>query len=183
MELAQLIPPQPVLAALFAAGLMPILLAGFSRGWFSAISPGKQFWLTLATSIGIWFAITFAGFREIETGQPGVFIFSVLAGAAILVTAGLSLYSVWSLACFGFTTTLLISIAGANSSLPPELWANSYGGGHGMRAFTNDRIRVLQAMGLIRVHGEHVHLSSRSAVWFSRLVQISFRVFAVRIEK
>ncbi len=183
MELAQLIPPQPVLAALFAAGLMPILLAGFSRGWFSAISPGKQFWLTLATSVGIWLAITFAGYREINPGQSGVFIFSVLAGAAILVTAGLFLYSVWSLACFGFTTTMLISIADANSPLPSEQWENSYGGGLGMRAFTNDRIRVLHAMRLIRLDGERVCLSNRRAVWFSRLVQMSFRVFAVRIEK
>ena len=183
MELAQLIPPQPVLAALLATGLMPVTLAGFARGWFSTLSPGKQFWLTLTTSIAVWVAITFAGYREIDSEQTGVFMFSVLAGSAILLTAGLFLYSVWSLACFGFTTTMLISISDADSPLPPEQWANSYGGGHGMRAFTNDRIQVLQAMRLIRVQGEHVYLSNRSAFWFSRLVQISFRVFAVRIEK
>jgi hypothetical protein len=183
MELAQLIPPQPVLAALFSALLMPILLAGFSRGRFATLSPGKQFWLTLATSICVWLAVIIVGYREIDSRQPEVFMFSLLAGAAILVTAGLFLYSVWSLACFGFTTTMLISVAESGSSLPAEQWANAYGGGHGMRAFTIDRISVLQAMKLIRLDGEHVHLRNRRAAWFSKLVKMSFRVFAVRPER
>ena len=179
MGLAELIPPHPVLAALIVTFFMPFLLAGFSRRWFSAMSPGNQIWLTLGTSSVIWLAITFAGNGKINTGQSGAFTFSLIAGAAIILTAGLVLYSVWSLACFGFTTTMLISLANAQSPLSPEEWENSYGSGLGMQAFTDDRIRVLQGMQLIRLKGEEVYLSSRIAIWFSRLVQLSFRIFAI----
>ena len=182
-DLTQMIPPQAIWGALLAAGLMPILLAGFSRSMFSTLSPGKRFWLALIASFGIWLSITIFGLDDIYSRSVEELAVDMLAGAFIIFTAGLVLYSVWSLACFGFTKTMLTSIAEAKNPQTGEQWASLYGNGHGMQAFTHDRIRVLVAMKLAREHQGSVFLSGRTAVLFSRLVRLSFRVFAIRVGK
>jgi hypothetical protein len=183
MDLNQFLPPLPIWTALIAAGLMPLLLAVFSRGKFSALPPGKRFWLTLATSFVFWLSIIIFGLTDIDSNSVKDIVFDLLAGMAIVLTSGLVLYSVWSLACFGFTTTMLTSIDDSSSPLTAEQWANLYGDGHGMQAFTNDRIRVLLAMKLVRENQGRLFLSGSAAMQFSRLVKLSFRVFAVRLEK
>jgi hypothetical protein len=118
-----------------------------------------------------------------ESSTSAEYGFDVIAGAAVLLTAGLIVYSIWALASFGFTVLMLACLAAQDNAVSIDTWADAYGEGQGMRAFTRDRIGVLTALGLARERDGQVRLSGGLAAGFAGLVICVARVFAVEIDR
>lgn len=79
--------------------------------------------------------------------------FDVLAGAAILVTATVAWGILWSLVCWGFTTSLLAALCGLGGPASRQAWFRAYGGGSSIENFADNRLSILLALGLARVDG------------------------------
>jgi hypothetical protein len=100
----------------------------------------------------------------------------LIAGCMILGTAAFCVYSAWALIVYGFTISMLVVLDEADAPLQLEDWARRYGGGRGLEAMLEDRLRVLLGMGLIAREGETVRLSGTAAKWFAGVVSISKRI-------
>ena len=160
---------------------MPLLLAGYARGPFRRLSLGRRFWLAMATASSCWAMLMIMVATQASISTE--FVFDLTAGAAILLTAGLVVYSIWSLASFGFTVLMLLCLAERNEALSLESWAAAYGQGDGMHAFTHDRVAVLVGAGLAEVSDERINLKGISASRFTALVISVAHLFAIPIEK
>jgi len=182
MTFADLAPPFAILAALAASIAMPFLLIAYARGPFSRVSLAQRFWLAMGTAAGSWLLVIGWIIAAAERSTPPELMFDVAAGGAILLTAGLVVYSIWSLASFGFTILMLVSLAHKGEALSRDAWADCYGQGRGMTAFTLDRIAVLTRMGLVVEHDDQVRLSGPLATRFARLVLFVTHIFAIDIE-
>lgn len=181
MTVVQWLPPAPVTAA-FAVGLaMPLLLAGFARVPGGRLSLSHRFWLAMGTALAAWLIATGLHATWHTNGMGVEFLLDAGAGAMVLVTAGLVVYSIWSLTCFGFTVSMLGCLAETDGPLSLDAWAAAYGNRGGTEGLTRDRIAVLTAMGLAFEDQGHVRLASPLAVrlaWAVRLVSV---IFAIKV--
>ena len=179
----QLTPPFPILAAFAASIAMPLLLIGYAHGPFGRLSLGRRFWLAMGTAAGFWLLLIVWLAAVTEKSISSEFGFDVVAGAAIMLTAGLVVYSIWGIASFGFTLLMLACLAEKAETLNLDAWAAAYGQGHGMHAFTKDRITVLIGTGFAEEREGQLRLRGYFALRFAGLVYFVARVFAVAIEK
>lgn len=173
-------PPTPVLAAIIAGLAMPFLLAVFARLPLRNAKLSHRFWLAMATSLLMWVLISL--FAVGPDGVPHVRQFQYadsMAGGLVLATAALIAYSVWSLACFGFTISMLLILYEHGKPMTLDEWANSYGNGRGIPGLTRDRFSVLVRMKLATIDGENLHISPAARA-FGRFVAFLSRIFAVR---
>lgn len=178
-----MLPAPPIFAALALSLTMPLLLSVLGRAPFNRLSPGKRFGLTQLIVLGAWLAglaWTSASYREAE---HAALWFDAVAGAAILLTAALAIHSIYSLASYGFTVSMLDCLAHQDHPVSLEAWAASYGGQRGMAAFTRDRIAVLVNLGLAVQQADEVRLSGPFALRFGKLVHLIARLFAVKMEE
>jgi hypothetical protein len=182
MTLGNLAPPLPILAAFAASIAMPFLLMIYAR-WPGRISLTQRFWLAMGTAAGSWLFVIGWVTAIAERNASPELLFDMAAGVAILLTAGLFVYSIWSLASFGFTILMLVSLAHKGGALSRDAWADCYGQGHGMNAFTQDRITVLVEMGLVIRHDDQLRLNGPFATRFAKLVIFVAHVFGIRIEQ
>jgi len=177
------LPPPAISAALAASITMPLLLVGYAHGPFRRLSLGQRFWAAMGTAATLWVIMIVWLLTGAETRAYQDLMFDATAGAAILLTAGIVVYSIWALASFGFTVLMLICLDKIVEPLSLETWANSYGQGHGMRAFTQDRIAVLIGIGLADERDGKLRLIGGFAARFAAFVLFVAHVFAVAIEK
>lgn len=173
-------PPLAVIAALVAGGTMPLLLALCARLPLGRAGTSRGFWLATVLSAGIWGVVTFVAVRE--SGAPyirPVPADEIVAGALLLAVAMLIVYSFWSLACYGFTVSMLLMLFERRSVTDVDEWASHFGAGGGMPALAQDRVGVLLRAGLAQFDGESLRLTSNYAFRFGRFVALISRIFAV----
>ena len=183
MLIELLAPPLAIWAALVASIAMPFLLIGYAHGPFSRLSLGQRFWAAMGTAVALWVVMIVWIAADTTRSAHAEMMFDLIAGAAVLLTAGLVVYSFWALASFGFTILMLVCLAKKGKPLSLDAWADAYGHEHSMRAFTQDRITVLVGMGLAEEHEGRIRLTGSFAASFARFVYFVARVFAVAIEK
>jgi hypothetical protein len=180
MTFSQLLPPFAIATAIAASLAMPVLLAVFARGPFARLALGRRFWFAMGTAVATWLLALATHAASAPTLAS--LMLDACAGAVILATAGLVVYSVWSLACFGFTTSMLLSLDDAGRALSLEAWADAFADGHGMRAFVQDRAAFVTGMGLAVEEDGRLRLHGEFAVRFADLIRSVARVFAMRMD-
>ena len=72
----------------------------------------------------------------------------VLAGALLLFTALLAGFTLWTLVAWGFTLSMLLTLARSDRPLSLEEWIIRYTNGKPLTAFARDRLGVLFRLGL-----------------------------------
>ncbi|MCQ8782843.1 hypothetical protein [Mangrovibrevibacter kandeliae] len=102
----------------------------------------------------------------------------LLAGAMILAGAILSAFTLWTLVCWGFTTSLLLALARSGPAESHENWFREYAGG-GYRMFTQDRLGLLLRAGLVREAAGTVRLTGGRARAFARLADLLRRFYGL----
>lgn len=132
-------PAQTTAIALSVA--FPLVLFGYAQ--ISAIcGAGRRFRIGSIT-VAILFVIAcfvLPGRREID---------DVLGGVLLLLTAIEFWYVVWGLLAWGFTLTLLTSLAGVGRPLTKEQWISAYMQGGNLSVFAHNRLRVLLGAAMV----------------------------------
>lgn len=96
--------------------------------------------------------------------------YDVLASVVIIFTATVAWGILWSLVCWGFTTSLLAALCTLDGPASQERWFRAYGGGSSIADFSDDRLTILLALGLVRVEGSTVVLSVKAGKLMALLV-------------
>lgn len=77
------------------------------------------------------------------------YVGDVLGGLFLLVTAMMFCYILFSLLAWGFTLTLLTSLAQAGRPLDLEQWATAYTQGGDIGTFAHNRLKLLTGAGML----------------------------------
>jgi hypothetical protein len=150
--------PPPVIAAAIAAGLaMSLLLLILGWGPTAWRPPGRRFKTSVVAGWILWVVICLVLPRS--TSAP---LLDWLAGAAVLVAATLLTINAWSLAVYGVTLNMLVTLANSNTPLDPDEWAGRFSGGHSVNQICLDRLGHLFFFGLACRQADTVHLVPRS---------------------
>ncbi|WP_291842053.1 hypothetical protein [Bradyrhizobium sp.] len=156
--------PGPAQTAAICLGIaLPLLLLCYARipGIRGA---GSRFRIGCATAAAL-FAIACAvlpGERRID---------DVAGGILLLATAMLLVYVFWGLLAWGFTLTLLTTLAQAGRPLTEEQWAAAYTQGGDIGKFARNRLKLLLGSGMVAVTGDTIAATS-SGMAIARLARL-----------
>ena len=161
------------LALVCGFGMVPVLVL-LSHGVLRIESAKTRFLAAVAVCCGVW--AVGVGWLMWGSGRSW---FDVLAGAAILITATVAWGILWSLVCWGFTTSLLAALCGLGSPASRAAWFGAYGGGSSIENFADNRLSILLALGLARVDGDSIALSGTAGRFMAGLVSGLRRFYGV----
>ena len=166
-------PDYPIIAALLACAIMPLLLVLLSRSRLGLVSGVARMGGSVALSVLAWIALLMAHPALLGDGaaSPG----DVAAGLLLIATAALAVYSAWALIAYGYTISMLVDIARERRPQTSSEWAAAYAQGKGLRAMFEDRLRVVLGFGLVRTRGDDVRLSGVCARTFAALTRLLMR--------
>lgn len=157
------------LALLFGFSIVPVLVV-LSHGAVRIDSAKQRLLIAVAFCVIAW-AICVSTLMVIgcTTSWP-----DILAGIMILFTAIVAFGILWSLVCWGFTTSLLAALCAINGAASRDEWFRAYGGGSSIADFADDRLSILLGLGIAKTDGTSVTLSGKAG----RV--IAFTVHALR---
>jgi hypothetical protein len=148
------------------------VLVAFSHGPARIEAAKARFLSAVAICFLIWVVGTCLC---IWLGYPRSW-YDVLASIAILFTATVAWGMLWSLVCWGFTTSLLAALFTLDGPASREVWFRAYGGGSSIVDFADNRLSILLALGLAKTDGTTVALSGKAGKLMA-LVVLSLRNF------
>jgi hypothetical protein len=164
--------PSPPIAAGIAAGLsLPTLIMLLSHGPGRVAAPGGRFVVAALLAVAGWVVWLLA--------LPACPLDDLLASAMIMATALLVGFTLWTLVAWGFTVSLLMTLARADRPLVFDEWVRSYTGGKDVDAFARDRLGLLLRLGLARLDREQVRITAGRGRPLARLVGLLRGVFGV----
>ena len=133
-------PSLTIALSLTACGLLPVYVLILSHGPWKVSAPGRRFIVAAGATV-----VTWAGLMAVpaEPALP-----DVVAGGLLLITALLAGFTVWTLVAWGFTLSMLLTLARAGRPLALDEWVTGYTGGKPIDAFSRDRLGVLLRLGL-----------------------------------
>lgn len=155
--------------------ILPLVLIALGRGPLRIAGDRDRFLAAAGLTLGIW---VLAGCLTWRLGAPSSW-HDGLAGALILVTAVWAAGMVWSVVCWGLTTSLLTALEGLPGATGEE-WIRAYAGSSGLEGFTRDRLSILTAMGLARESGGAVALTGLRPRLIAAGAQALQRLYGVR---
>jgi hypothetical protein len=165
------IPSAPILTSLVAALALPLVLAALSHGPWKVAAAGRRF-LVAATLTAAGWGVSLL---PAERGTAA----DVVAGAFILLAAGLAEFTLWTLIAWGFTTSLLRTLARENRPVSLEEWVAAYTGGRAADAFAQDRLGILFRFGMAFRENGRVLMTPRRGLRTARLAWALRRVFGL----
>jgi len=158
-----LLPGPAQTAAICLSVALPLLLLGYAQipGIRGA---GNRFRIGCVTVAGLFAiaCIALPGERQLD---------DVIGGILLLATAVLLVYVFWSLLAWGFTLTLLTSLAQAGRPLTEEQWAAAYMQGGNLGAFARNRLKLLLGSGMVVAGNEKVSTTAKGLM-VARLVKL-----------
>lgn len=159
------------LALFCGMGIVPALVA-FSHGPARIEAAKARFLSAVAFCFLVW--VVGACLRS-WLGYPWSW-HDVLASLAIIFTATVAWGMLWSLICWGFTTSLLAALCTLDGPAKQEEWFGVYGGGSSIADFADNRLSILLTLGLAKTEGSTVTLSGNVGK-FMALVVLNLRKF------
>lgn len=132
-------PAQTVAICLSMA--LPLLLFVYAQAC-SIRSAGSRFRISCVTSVMLFLiaCITVPGERHVD---------DVVGGTLLLATAMLLIYVIWSLLAWGFTLTLLTTLARSERPLTEADLAAAYAKGGDLGTLAHNRLKLLLRSGLV----------------------------------
>lgn len=149
--------PAAGLALVSGFAIVPVLVF-LSHGALRIDSAQRRFLATVAFCVFAW--IICVGIMT--AGGIPVAWHDALAGVMLLITAIVAFGILWSLVCWGFTTSLLAALCAIEGAASRDDWFRAYGGGSSVDDFADDRLSVLLGLGLARMDGASVTLSGKA---------------------
>jgi hypothetical protein len=165
------VPSLPIALSLAAAGLLPVAVLVLSHGPLKVTAPGKRFVRAAVLTIVAWVGLMFV------PDQPAAV--DVIAGGMLVFTALLAGFTLWTLVAWGFTLTMLLTLAKAGRPLTADEWMRGYTGGKPAAAFARDRLGVLLRLGLAEVRGSDVVMVPGRGRTFAVAAGLLRRVFGL----
>jgi hypothetical protein len=158
-----LLPGPAQTAAICLSIALPLLLFCYSR--IPALGGAGRRFRIASTTIGVLFAIAclaLPGERQLD---------DVLSGILLLATAVLLVHVFWSLLAWGFTLTLLTSLAQSGRPLTETEWAAAYMQGANIGAFAHNRLKLLLVSGMVVSSGGKI-AATASGLMVARLARL-----------
>lgn len=153
------------ISLLCGIGIFPVLIA-LSHGSAKIDSAKTRFLVAISVCYVAWFlGVCLLCALDYEFSW-----YDVLASAAIILTATVAWGMLWSLVCWGFTTSLLAALSSLDRPANRERWFRAYGGGSSIADFSDNRLSILLAMGLARFEGSTVTLTGNVGKFMALLV-------------
>jgi hypothetical protein len=148
------------LALLCGITIVPILVM-LSHGELRIESAKSRFLCATIFCFLFWLMASILWVDEFGASEGFNFYGDFLAGAAILFTGIIAWGILWSLVCWGFTTSLALSLAGIGKPATDEMWFKAYGGGGSIEEFITDRLSILLALSLARKNERLISITSK----------------------
>lgn len=171
------------LALVFGLCIVPVLVL-LSHGVLRIESAKPRFLAAVAVCCLLWAVGSglwvWSGSADALANSRAYLWFDVLAGAAILITATVAWGILWSLVCWGFTTSLLAALCGLGKPASKQAWFQAYGGGSSIENFADNRLSILLALGLARVDGDAIALTGKAGRFMAVLVSGLRKFYGVR---
>jgi hypothetical protein len=174
---AAFVPPSEIFAAIIACAILPVLLLVLGREIFRRMSLGRRFVVAVFGAIVVWVVLILI-LPVWGVGDAEVRLVNLIAGALVMVTGVLVAFSLWSLLAYGFTISMLLSLAQSGTPLALDEWRQTYGG-VGLEQFGQDRIGVLLGFRLVRQKAERLEIVSGRGQLFAGLVHIADVLFSI----
>ncbi len=164
----------PLLAIAFVAAFVPFGLLLLIARTAAPIPPGRRFVLATATAWGIWLL----GAAWLASSGPLPWQ-DLLASVFVLFGTSIAGFILWSLLAWGFTASLLLSLARAGEPVTLERLVADYTGGGTLRSFLENRLGVLLRLNLVRRDGDLIVVLGPPARAFAGLASGLRRWFGV----
>lgn len=165
------VPSLAVALSLLAAGLLPLYLLALSHGPLKVAAPGRRFIAAAGLAAASWVGLMFVPTRP----DPA----ELAAGAMLFAAAAIAGFTLWTLVAWGFTLTMLLTLARADRPLTLEEWVAGYTGGKPLAAFSHDRLGLLFRLGLAEGRDGRVVVSPGRGRPAARVVGLLRRVFGL----
>jgi hypothetical protein len=162
-------------SALVFGFLMVPLLALLSHGALRIGSERNRFVVGIGLCIIAWVACV----MMLMAAGLAVEWHDAAAGLLILATASVAFGILWSLVCWGFTTSLLAALCDATGPIDREAWFRAYGGGSSIEEFVDDRLSILLGSGIAESDGLRVGLSGRFGRFTAAVVRAMRRFYGL----
>jgi hypothetical protein len=164
--------PSPAVAlSLGACALLPAVLLILSHGPLKVEAPGRRFVRAAGLTAAAW-----VGLMLLPAAPESA---DVAVGALLLLTALLAGFTLWTLVAWGFTLTMLLTLARAGGPLREDGWVLGYTGGKPIAAFARDRLGVLFRLRLAEPRGEAVAVTPGRGRLLARVVGPCRAVFGL----
>ena len=167
-----LIPTPAIADSLLAAILLPVLVVLLSHGVWKVQSPGRRFVVAALASLAAWMVLVLS--------RDSLDAVDVLAGALLLAAALLAGFTLWTLIAWGFTVSMLQTLARSDAPLTQEAWMTAYTGGRPLEALTQDRLGVLFRLGLARREVDMVVMTPVRGGWMATAAALLRRFFGLK---
>lgn len=148
--------PATGFALLFGFSIVPVLVV-LSHGAMRIDFAKRRFLVAIAFCVLAW--VVCIGITMV-TGSIITWA-DLLAGSMILFTAIVAFGILWSLVCWGFTTSLLVALCAIDGAASRDQWFHVYGGGSSIAGFADDRLSILLGLGIAKTDGVSVTLSGK----------------------
>lgn len=155
------------LAILHGLLIVPVLVV-LSHSFLRINPAKKRFMAAIAFCLLAWIICIIIMFL---TGYS-ISWAEVLSGIMILFTAIVAFGILWSLLCWGFTTSLLAALCKINRAASRDEWFQAYGGGSSIAGFADDRLSILLGLGIARIEGNSVMLSGNKGILLAFTVSV-----------
>ena len=152
--------------ALFCGLCIVPVLVGLSHGPARIEAAKTRFLAAVAICFFAWAAG--AGLLR-SLAYPCVW-YDILVSMAIIFTATVAWGMLWSLVCWGFTTSLLAALCTLDGPASRDAWFRAYGGGSSIADFSDNRLSILLALELAKAEGSSVALSGKAGKFMALLV-------------
>ena len=160
----------PVAAAIVAAAILPLLLALMGHGPKIFRVPGRRFVVAAGVVVIGWSLATFS---------LGCRLPDFVAGGLILLGALLAEFTLWTLVAWGFTLTMLTTIADENEPISLDDWIRAYTGGRDVEAFAEDRLGVLFRLKMAKRHEGFVVSTPGRGANMAKVARLLQRMFGL----
>ena len=143
------------------------MLLVLARGPWRIVAEGRRF-IAANVLVGIGWLLALSVLARCGHVGSG---YELLAGVLVLLTGAVAFWILWSILCWGFTTSLLIALVGADAAVERDAWFRAYGGGSSIDGFAADRLSILLATGLAREIDGTVVLNHGFALPLARVIR------------
>jgi len=165
------LPSLAITLSLAAVALLPLILLALSHGPWKIPAPGRRFIVSAGITSVCWVGFMFL------PGSPD--LVDVFAGGLLLATGFLAGFTLWTLVAWGFTLSMLLTLARHPCRLTEQEWVHGYTNGKPVEAFARDRLGVLFRLGLAEARTGRVVMTPGRGRRVARVAGVLRRVFGL----
>jgi len=171
MTIPDFVPSHAMTIAFAASAALPLLLILLSHGIIKVRSPGRRFLFAffISSSLAILSAIIW------PVDDAAEFI----AAICLYLAVALATFTIWTLIAWGFTLTMLLTIADAKSPWNREEWVLAYTGGKPIEQLARDRLGLLFMLRLAERSGDSVRILPGRGTLFAYATRFLRRLFGM----